>query len=163
MADVLMASNSINHARAKKHPQKPDTSRLCTRDPILFFFKLYSFQMGIDNDAVLCIGIVLSEDDIDTLNEKLASLDVECDIRNAVIEEDECKEFEKMFPTLFLSSASPYFDSAWDDHMIFVSIVEPGDSAPYDLPQDLTEWYRFLAYIGHEPIKPEIIALPDIH
>ena len=119
--------------------------------------------MGIDNDAILCVGIVLSDDEISTLNEKLASLDVECDIRNSLLEEDGCKEFEKMFPTLFLGYTSPYYDADWNNLVFFVSIVEPADSAPYDLPQDLIEWYAFLAYIGHDPTKPDIIALPNIH
>jgi len=112
--------------------------------------------MGIDNSTKLIFGLVLSEEDILKIEEK--------------IQDDYLWDGEYMieeFPQIFLGNSSSYYDCSEEDRPHFISLIDPSNTEltikEIQGMTDLTSIYsKVLDYFGIKYSEPKLISLVHV-
>lgn len=130
--------------------------------------------MGIDNSAVLVIGAILTEEELQKIlnvlthefTEGFDGDSVRDSLENRLLNGD--YNFDD-FPNLCVGYANPYYDCDFSERVYFVSGIATdgiplGDLLPViqQMNAENSEFYRFLAHFGLEKHEPCLYALPHI-
>lgn len=116
--------------------------------------------MGIDNDAALIFGRLLTRDELYLVAEKLGDPD------DLFHDDYEAPEFHE----LYIGSASPWYDADYSDRVGYISLISRHRKGPLtvdEIAKLLTTWkdskyYELLQFLQIDSRPPQMYALPHI-